>query len=213
MGGAAMGGAAGGGIETAVFFLFAGLLLGAALMVITLRNPVYAALCLVLAFFSSSALWLLLYAEFLAILLILIYVGAVMVLFLFVVMMLDINLAPLREGFARYLPLGGAVAMAMAGCMIWLLHKALETAAPVGEQAAPVGEQAAPYGAKALGRLLFTEYLYPFELAGALLLVAIVAAIAMTQRGQRARKVQDPAAQVQAQSRDRVRLVDMEADS
>jgi len=206
MGGAAMGGAAGGGIETAVFFLFAGLLLGAALMVITLRNPVYAALCLVLAFFSSSALWLLLYAEFLAILLILIYVGAVMVLFLFVVMMLDINLAPLREGFARYLPLGGAVAMAMAGCMIWLLHKALETAAPVGEQAAP-------YGAKALGRLLFTEYLYPFELAGALLLVAIVAAIAMTQRGQRARKVQDPAAQVQAQSRDRVRLVDMEADS
>ncbi|MDD9823880.1 MAG: NADH-quinone oxidoreductase subunit J [Gammaproteobacteria bacterium] len=201
-----MGGAAGSGIEAAVFFLFAGLLLGAALMVITLRNPVYAALCLVLAFFSSSALWLLLYAEFLAILLILIYVGAVMVLFLFVVMMLDINLAPLREGFARYLPIGGAVAVAMAGCMIWLLHKALETAAPVGEQTAP-------YGVKALGRLLFTEYLYPFELAGALLLVAIVAAIAMTQRGQRARKIQDPAAQVQVQPRERVRLVDMEADS
>ncbi len=206
MGGAAMGGAAGSGIEAAVFYLFAGLLLGAALMVITLRNPVYAALCLVLAFFSSSALWLLLYAEFLAILLILIYVGAVMVLFLFVVMMLDINLAPLREGFARYLPIGGAVAVAMAGCMIWLLHKALETAAPVGEQTAP-------YGVKALGRLLFTEYLYPFELAGALLLVAIVAAIAMTQRGQRARKIQDPAAQVQVQPRERVRLVDMEADS
>ena len=136
----------------------------------------------------------------------LIYVGAVMVLFLFVVMMLDINLAPLREGFARYLPIGGAVAVAMAGCMIWLLHKALETAAPVGEQTAP-------YGVKALGRLLFTEYLYPFELAGALLLVAIVAAIAMTQRGQRARKIQDPAAQVQVQPRERVRLVDMEADS
>ncbi len=189
------------------FYGFAGLYLLSGLLVVTLRNPMHAALSLVLAFFSSAALWLFLQAEFLALLLVLIYVGAVMVLFLFVVLLLDINLAVLREGFIRWLPVGGAVAIAMAVGIIAALYTELEDAA--GAVALP-----ADYGSAAwIGQHLYTAYLYPFELAGAVLLVAIVAAIAMTHRGRRRRRAQDPAAQSRVQASRRVRLVQLDKDS
>lgn len=193
------------GIESIVFFMFAALSVFAALRVITARNPVHAALFLVLAFFSMSGIWMLLEAEFLAITLVLVYVGAVMVLFLFVVMMLDINLERLREGFWRWFPLGAILAGVMAFEMVWVLG---------GRQTAETGLGLAKHAVnysntKELGRLIYTDYVYPFELAAVILLVAIVAAIALTLRTRRSSKKQNPGDQIRVKSKDRVRLISM----
>jgi len=192
-----------------VFYFFAAVLVGAAVMVITARNPVHAALFLVLAFFTSAGIWLLLEAEFLAIVLVLVYVGAVMVLFLFVVMMLDINLAPLREGFIRYLPVGVAVAAIVVvelALIIGVSDFGLESMPP------PPAHPADYSNTRELGKLLYTVYVYPFELAGAILLVAIVAAIALTMRRRTGVKTQDPSRQVQVRREDRIRIVRMPAE-
>ena len=192
-----------------LFFIFSGVLLLAALMVITSRNPVRSALFLVLAFVASSGLWLLAEAEFLAVTLVLVYVGAVMVLFLFVVMMLDINLAVLRSGFTRYLPFGLAVAVLAIAQVIMVVGPQ-----NFGLDAVPLPT---PSGAEesniaALGRLLYTDYLYPFELAGMVLLVAIIAAISLTFRGRRSdTKGQMIARQVAVKAADRIQVVKMDA--
>jgi len=191
-------------IEKLIFYIFALILVFAALRVITARNPVHAVLFLVLAFFSSSAVWLLLRAEFLAITLVLVYVGAVMVLFLFVVMMLDINLAPLREGFTRYLPVGALVGVLILLEMIFVI-KVLRTPVP-----SPVPDS--PPNTEALGQVLYTVYVYPFEIAAAILLVAMVAAIALTMRPHRQNKYQSPEKQVTVRREDRVRLIKMPAE-
>lgn len=187
-------------MEKIIFYAFAAILLFAATMVITVRNPVRAALFLVLAFFTSAAIWLMLQAEFLAISLVLVYVGAVLVLFLFVVMMLDIDLAPLQEGFTKYLPLGIIVAALIVAEMITVLN------APQFDIAATAvtGES----NTRMLGRLLYTVYVYPFEIASVILTVAIVAAITLTLR-EHSRKLQDPGKQVAVRKQDRVRLVDL----
>jgi len=190
--------------ETAVFYAFALILLFAALRVITARNPVHAALYLVLAFFTASAIWLLLRAEFLAITLVLVYVGAVMVLFLFVVMMLDINLERLREGFWQYLPLGAMVGVLMAFEMAAVLYSRWAGLA-VPPRPLPPGYS----NTKELGRLIYTQYAYAFEIAAVVLLVAIIAAIALTLRRRKDTKAPDPAEQVRARSRERVALVSM----
>ena len=194
--------------ELVVFYFFAAVLVFAGLMVITARNPVHSALFLVLAFFTCSGLWLLLEAEFLAITLVLVYVGAVMVLFLFVVMMLDINLAPLREGFARYLPIGVLIAFVIAVQIAMVVGP--DT---LGPENVPIPErQAADYSnTEALGRVLYTKYVYPFEIAAVILLVAIIAAIALTMR-RRQTKAQNPSDQVAVRREDRVRIVKMPAE-
>jgi NADH-quinone oxidoreductase subunit J len=196
-------------MTTILFYFFAVVLVAASAAVITVRNPVHAALFLVLAFFTSAALWLLLEAEFLAIALVLVYVGAVMVLFLFVVMMLDINLAPLREGFIRYLPVGAVVAAIMfveMAVVVGAKHFGLDQ---YGEGL----RHAADYSnTRELGGILYTVYVYPFEIAAAILLVAIVAAIALTMRRRPQAKYQDPAAQIGVQRAQRVRLVKMPAE-
>ncbi|MDH4283931.1 MAG: NADH-quinone oxidoreductase subunit J [Gallionellaceae bacterium] len=197
-------------LETLVFYLFAAITLFAAVRVITVRNPVYAALNLVLAFFSMAGIWLLLEAEFLAITLVLVYVGAVMVLFLFVVMMLDVDLVQLREGFWRWFPIGALVAAIMVFEMVMVLgsREIAETGA------AGLAKHAADYSnTKELGRLVYTDYVYPFELAAVLLLVAIVAAIALTLRRRKDVKSQDVAKQVAARREDNVRMVQMPAES
>ena len=194
-----------------LFYAFSAVLIVAAVGVITARNPVHAALFLVLAFFNSAVLWLLMEAEFLAIVLVLVYVGAVMVLFLFVVMMLDINIAQMREGFTRYAPLGIIVALLVVGeiaSVIWVKNLGLEETAP-----AVLATGAEGYSnTRALGELLYTKFIYPFELAAMLLLRAIVAAITLTMRQRRGAKQQDVAAQVAVRAQDRVRLVKMEAE-
>jgi NADH-quinone oxidoreductase subunit J len=193
-----------------VFYTFSLVMLGAAVMVITVRNPVYAALFLVLTFFSAAAIWMLLEAEFLAIILILVYVGAVMVLFLFVVMMLDINLAPLKEGFMRYLPAGIVVALLMALeflMVLWTKGRFSEGAFP-----APVPNPADYSNTTAVGELLFTNYLLAFEVAGIVLLVAIIAAVALTMRHRSGEKRQNPSMQVRVQRDERVRLVKMDPE-
>ena len=193
--------------ETVVFYAFAAVLVLAALGVITARNPVHAALLLVLAFFTASAIWLLLRAEFLAITLVLVYVGAVMVLFLFVVMMLDINLERLREGFWQYLPLGAAVGVLMAAEMAAVLAGRwlglISPARPI-----PPGYS----NTKELGRVLYTEYVFAFEIAAVILVVAIIAAIALTLRRRKDTRALDPAVQVRAKRAERVRLVSMPAE-
>ena len=195
--------------RTFVFYFLAVILVFASLRVITLRNPVHAALHLVLAFFSAAGVWLLLQAEFLAIALILVYVGAVMVLFLFVVMLLDINLDRLREGFWSYLPLGAIVALLIVAEMSVVLYARFSG---VPESAA--GQADANFSnAKEVGRLLFTEYVYPFELASVILLVGIVAAVALTLRGKRKSKAVRPSEQVFVKAKDRVRIVQMPAES
>jgi NADH-quinone oxidoreductase subunit J len=197
-------------IETVVFYLFAAMTVLAALRVITARNPVHAALFLVLAFCSMAGIWLLLEAEFLAMTLILVYVGAVMVLFLFVVMMLDVDLVQLREGFWRWFPFGLLLAAVMVGEMVWVLGS--RQTAESGT--ATVVKHAADYSnTKELGRLIYTDYVYPFELAAVLLLIAIVAAIALTLRRRKDTKTQVVARQVAVQRQDRVRLVSMPAES
>ena len=195
--------------EQIIFYAFSIILVIAASMVITVRNPVFAALALVLAFFTSAALWMLLEAEFLALTLVLVYVGAVMVLFLFVVMMLDINLTVLREGFAKYLPFGLVVAIIMLA----------QLAVVVGPErfgldkfAAPAAKAANYNNTQELGRVLYTDYLYPFEIAAVILLVAIIAAIALTMRKRIKRQTMSPEQQVQVKRNERVRLVKMPAE-
>ena len=194
-------------MEQIIFYSFASVLLFAATMVVTVRNPVRAALFLVLAFFTSSGIWLLLEAEFLAITLVLVYVGAVMVLFLFVVMMLDINLTPLQEGFTKYLPLGILVAALITIEMIAVLgasHFGLDIVS------APIPHAEGYSNTKELGRLLYTVYVYPFEIASVILTVAIVAAITLTLRKNK-RKTQDPSQQIKVRREDRIRIVKMDA--
>ena len=192
------------------FYFFSAVLIGAAAMVVTVRNPVKAALFLVLTFFSAACIWMTLEAEFLAIVLVLVYVGAVMVLFLFVVMMLDINLERLREGFTRYLPLGGLVALVMVVEMALVLgaEEFSERNMP-----RPPGQGADYSNTRELGTLLYTEYLYPFEIAGLILLVAIIAAIALTLRRRPGTKHQNPARQVAVRRDDRIRLVKMKSET
>lgn len=195
--------------QTFIFYFLSTVLVVSALGVITARNPVHAALLLVLAFFTCSGIWLLLQAEFLAITLVLVYVGAVMVLFLFVVMMLDINIARLREGFWRYLPMGAAVALVLVVEMALVLMNRI---GGFGDTPMPPALPAGYSNTKELGLLIYTEYVYPFEIASVILLVAIVAAIALTLRKRKQSRYIDPAAQIGIQRKDRVRIVSMPAE-
>jgi NADH-quinone oxidoreductase subunit J len=190
---------------TALFYVFSAVLLVASFMVITARTPVYAALYLVLAFFSASCVWMLLRAEFLAIALVLVYVGAVMVLFLFVVMMLDINVDSLREGFWKHSPVALLVGAVIAVEMALVLIPGFDV------RSAPVTDAAALKlgNTKVLGIEVYTRYLYPLQVAAVLLLVAIIAAIALTLRRRKDSKYVDPAMQVRAKKADRVRIVKM----
>ena len=192
-------------VKTGLFYLFAAVLLFASFRVITARNPVYAALYLVLAFFQASAIWLLLRAEFLAITLVLVYVGAVMVLFLFVVMMLDINVDSLREGFWRHFPLAAGVGALIALEMAAVLMGGFRLSAPKN----PMATGPDTSNTLELGKLLYSNYLYPLEIAAVILLVAIVAAIALTLRARKDSKYVNPADQVRVKARDRVRIVQM----
>ena len=192
----------------ALFYLFAAILTLSALRVVTARNPVHAALFLVLSFFTAAMLWMLIKAEFLAISLVLIYVGAVMVLFLFVVMMLDINFESLRKGFWRFFPVAGTVAGIMLGEMLLVL-----TSRHANLSAAVLPEQPANFNsAKALGKLLHTEYFLPFQLSAVLLLVGMIAAIALTHRKRKNTKFQDPAEQVAVKAADRLVVLKMDAE-
>jgi NADH-quinone oxidoreductase subunit J len=184
-----------------LFYFFGAVLLASTLLVVLVRNPVHAALFLVLAFFTAASLWLLLYAEFLAITLVLVYVGAVMVLFLFVVMMLDINIDLLRKGFWRYLPLAGGVGLLMAIEMASLLWRAV---GGINAGRAPGPNYS---NTKELGRVLYTDYVFPFEIAAVILLVAIVAAIALTLRSRKETKYQDPQAQLSVRASDRLKII------
>jgi NADH-quinone oxidoreductase subunit J len=195
--------------EAAVFYIFAAILLYAGIRTVTCRNPVHAALHLVLAFFTAAAIWLVLRAEFLAITLVLVYVGAVMVLFLFVVMMLDINLDVLREGFWRALPLAAFVGVLMVVEMVFVLAG---TGAGFGGKPAPPDPGPGYSNTRALGEVLYTDYVYPFELAAVVLLVAIIAAIALTMRKRKDTKYQDPARQVTVRREERIRIVPMPAE-
>ena len=196
-------------MELIVFYAFAAVVIGAALGVILARNPVYSVLFLILSFVASAGLWILLEAEFLGIALILVYVGAVMVLFLFVVMMLDINVATLSSGFARHWPLGAVVAAALIGMIAWVVW-ARDLGIEMMER--PERRPADYDNISAIGQLMYTEYVYPFEIAGIILLVGIVAAIALTMRRRPGTKHQDPAKQVRVRREDRVRLVDMDSE-
>jgi NADH-quinone oxidoreductase subunit J len=194
-----------------LFYAFALVLLAAALGVITLKNPVHSALCLVLTFFSAAAIWLLVEAEFLAIVLVLVYVGAVMVLFLFVVMMLDIDIEALRRGFVKHAWLGGTVAaLLMVEIVGVVVAKGLSPKLDMKAGMAAVAPDAS--NATDLGVAIYTRYLYPFELAAVLLLVAIIAAIVLTMRRRQGLKVQDINAQVAVSRNDRVRIVKMPAE-
>ena len=195
--------------KTILFYIFAAITVLAALRVITARNPVHSALFLVLSFFTAACIWMLLKAEFLSITLVLVYVGAVMVLFLFVVMMLDINLARLREGFWSYLPVGAVVALLLVAEMALVLGGSYFG---LGEMPQPDAAVAGYSNTKALGLLLYTDYVYPFELAAVILLVAIVAAIALTLRRRKHSKHIDPAQQVSVRREDRVRIVSMPSE-
>ena len=225
-------------VQSALFYAFSAILLFAAFRVITARNPVHAALYLVLAFFQASGVWMLLRAEFLSIALVLVYVGAVMVLFLFVVMMLDINLDSIRQGFWKHFPLaatvGAVIALELAAVLLGGFRvsephvSALPTVVTPVAVTAPVdaasagatASQALDVGhvvvaqvsnTKALGVLLYTEYLYPVQVAAIILLVALIAAIALTLRARKDTKTQDPSQQVRVKARDRVSLVKMAA--
>lgn len=196
--------------KTGLFYVFSAILLFAAFRVITARNPVHAALFLVLAFFQASAVWILLKAEFLAITLVLVYVGAVMVLFLFVVMMLDINLDGVRKGFWKHFPLAGTVGAIIALEMSYVLMGGFRD--PPKAAAAAAGQMGAQVSnTKELGKLLYSEYLYPLEIAAVILLVAIIAAIALTLRERKDSKYQNPSEQIRVKSTDRVSLVKMKS--
>jgi NADH-quinone oxidoreductase subunit J len=193
-----------------VFYAFSLLMVGAATGVIVSRNPVHSALFLVLTFFATSAIWLLLEAEFLAITLVLVYVGAVMVLFLFVVMMLDINLASLRDAGNRYLPFGVVIALLLIVQMVMVVGPD-----SFGLQffAEPVRHAADYSNTKALGRVLYTDYVYAFEIAAVILLVAIVAAISLTMRKRPETRYQTPGKQIQVKKADRLRILKMQSES
>ena len=193
--------------KTALFYILSAILVVAALRVVTARNPVHAVLFLVLAFFNASGLWLLLQAEFLAIALIVVYVGAVMVLFLFVVMMLDINLERLRQGFWGNLWLGGPIAVLMVAEMVAVL-----SARSFGLEAMPAPAAVAGSNTKALGVAIYTDYIYPFELASVILLVALIAAIVLNLRQRRDNKQLHPAEQIAVRRQDRVRIVSMPSE-
>ena len=195
-------------MEKIIFYCFATVLLFAATMVITVRNPVRAALFLILAFFTSAGIWLLLEAEFLALTLVLVYVGAVMVLFLFLVMMLDINLTALHEGFTKYLPLGILVA-----ALITIEMVAVLSVSPFDMASAPSPE---PHpedysNTREIGLLLYTVYVYPFEIASVILTVAIIAAITLTLRN-RPNKSQNVSQQIKVRAEDRLKLVKMDVE-
>lgn len=192
----------------ALFYSFAAILLFAAMRVVTAKNPVHAVLYLVLSFFSAAMLWMLIKAEFLAVALVLIYIGAVMVLFLFVVMMLDINFEELRKGFWRFFPVAGVVAAVMLAEMLLVLthNKANLAALPLPATPADFN------GAKELGKLLYTDYFLPFQLSAVLLLVGMIAAIALTLRKRKNTKYQNPAEQIAAKASERVRVVKMAAE-
>lgn len=201
-------------VKTGLFYLLSAVLLFAAFRVITARNPVYAVLYLVLAFFQASGIWLLLKAEFLAITLVLVYVGAVMVLFLFVVMMLDINMDTMRKGFWKHFPLaatvGAVIALEMAAVLMGGFRVTEEPKAPV-VVAQVAGQAVEQYSnTRELGKLLYTEYLYPLEIAAVILLVAMIAAIALTLRQRKDSKHMDPSIQVRVRSRDRFEVVKLE---
>jgi NADH-quinone oxidoreductase subunit J len=198
-------------IVTGFFYLFSAILLFASFRVITARNPVHAALYLVLAFSQAAAIWLLLRAEFLAISLVLVYVGAVMVLFLFVVMMLDIHVDSLRTGFWKHFPLAGLIGALIALEMAAVLMGGFR----VGEGARAAAAAAAPLPAdysntKELGKLLYTQYLFPLEIAALILLVAIVAAIALTLRTRKDSRHMDPSVQVRVKAADRLQVVKLD---
>ncbi|MBC7756043.1 MAG: NADH-quinone oxidoreductase subunit J [Bdellovibrio sp.] len=193
-----------------VFYTLAAILLFASIRVITTRNPVHAALHLVLAFFTAAGIWLLLEAEFLAIALVLVYVGAVMVLFLFVVMMLDINIDKLREGFWEYLPMAGTIGLLMAVEMVMVLA-GKSTGGKYFSAGRALVHSADYSNTTELGRVLYTDYLLPFELASVVLLVAIVAAIVLTLRDRKESKSMNPADQVLVKKADRLRIVKMDA--
>jgi NADH-quinone oxidoreductase subunit J len=194
-------------LETVVFYVFAAILLLSALRVITARNPVHGVLALVLAFFTAAGIWLLLRAEFLAIALVLVYVGAVMVLFLFVVMMLDVDLERLREGFWKNLPMAAVVGGIMAFEMVAMLATR-HFGSATSTRTVPAGYS----NTRELGRVLYTQYVYAFEIAAVILLVAIIAAIALTLRRRKDSRSQDPARQVAVRRAERVRLVSMPAE-
>lgn len=195
--------------QAVVFYFLATVVVLASLRVITAKNPVHAALFLVLAFFSAGGIWMLLHAEFLAIALVMVYVGAVMVLFLFVVMMLDINLERIRQGFWSYLPIGALIGILMLAEMVVVLgsrYFGLDRVPQPGDF--PAGYS----NTKELGRLLYTDYVYPFELASIVLLVAMIAAVALTLRKRKSVKALDPAKQVAVKRDDRVRIVSMDSE-
>jgi NADH-quinone oxidoreductase subunit J len=195
-------------IQTAVFYILSAILVFASVRVITAKNPVHAALYLVLAFFTSAGHWLLLESEFLAITLVLVYVGAVMVLFLFVVMMLDVNFEKLREGFWKNAPLAAVVGLVMVGEMVLIL-----TSQPAGlsqfKAAAPLASDVS--NVKLLGRQIYTTYLLPFEMASVVLTIGLVAAVALTLRHRKDTKFVDPGEQVKVRRDDRIRIVKMDA--
>ena len=193
-------------IETIIFYIFAVATVVSACAVVTVKNPVHAALSLVLTFFTSAVIWLSLEAEFLAISLVLVYVGAVIVLFIFVVMMLDINIARLREGFVRYLPLGLAVAAIM---LLLMLNVVTSDVFVLDAGSEPVAKAADYSNTKALGSVLYTEYVFAFEIAAVILLVAIIAAISLTMRKRTQTKYQSPSAQIKVRKADRLRIVKM----
>ena len=197
--------------ELIAFYAFALVTTLAAGAVITVRNPVHAVLALILTFFSTACLWLLLQAEFLGIVLVLVYVGAVMILFLFVVMMLDLNMTPIREGFARYFPVAIVVAAVMLFEMIGLIGAR-------GSQVASALSETDPAAAAGLsniewiGQALFTRFMLPFEIAAVILTVAIVVAVMLTLRRRKGTKTQDPSRQVMVRREDRIRLIKMKAE-
>jgi NADH-quinone oxidoreductase subunit J len=196
-------------IYNSIFWIFSVILVASALRVITARNPVHAVLFLVLTFFTCSVLWILLEAEFLAIILILVYVGAVMVLFLFVIMMLDINIAPLREGFIRNLPVGIFVGLVMVGEMAVIILRGnfSQESFP-----SPVAKGPDYSNSESIGREMYTDYLFHVEVAALILLVAIIAAVSLTMRKRPDTKYQSPMQQVSVKKEDRLRIVKMKSE-
>ena len=196
-------------IANLLFYVFGAVLVISALGVITARNPVHCALFLVSAFLNSAVIWLLLEAEFLAITLVVVYVGAVMVLWLFVVMMMDVDVEKLRQGFTRYAPVGAVIALVVMAQIATVVYvRKLGLADTVLSQPKPAGYS----NTAELGQLLYTQYLWPFEVAAVILLVAIVAAITLTMRRRPGQKIQDVAKQVAVRARDRIRVVKMDAE-
>lgn len=189
-----------------IFYFFAAIAVGSALAVITVRNPVHSVLSLVVTFFAMSGIWMLLRAEFLSLILLLVYVGAVMTLFLFVVMMLNIDTESQRKGFVRYLPLGSMLVLLVTGLMMMAVGP---TYFGLTQMPAPLAQPTGYSNIHQLGLLLFTQYAYPFEIAGVILLAAMIAAITLTHRGPVRRKVQQPQQQIAVRPEDRVRLIKM----